>query len=79
MSQEKLQHAYSTTREECKTRTLQRAKVQHEMPQYIKTVEHEKSTTWKDYSTKMCNMEMVQSAKSATWKEYNMKTYKLSR
>ena len=41
----KLQHAKSATGEECKTKTLQRLKVQHEIVQYIKRVQHENSVT----------------------------------
>ena len=50
-----LHHAKSATGEECKMKTLQRVKVQHEIVQYIKRVQQEK-----DYYTKKCNMEMVQ-------------------
>ena len=40
-NRKKLQHAKSLTGEECKTKTLQSVKVQHEK-QYIKRVQHEK-------------------------------------
>ena len=60
MQQEKLQHLYCVTEEEYKMKTFQRVKVGHEIVQYIKRVQHEKSTAWKDYYTKKCNMEMVQ-------------------
>ena len=36
-------YAKSSTGEVCKTKTLQRVKVQHETVQYIKRVQHEKS------------------------------------
>ena len=39
----KLQNAKSAKEEECKTKTLQWVKVQHEIEQYIK-----KSATWKN-------------------------------
>ena len=38
----KLQNAKSAKEEECKTKTLQWIKVQHEIEQYIKKVQHEK-------------------------------------
>ena len=38
---EKLQHAKTATGEECKTKTLQRVKMQHEIYQFIKRVQHE--------------------------------------
>ena len=47
VQQEKLQHAKSATREECKTKTLQRVKEQHEIEQYIKRVQHEKKCNMK--------------------------------
>ena len=55
----KMQHAKSVTGEECKTKTLQRVKVQHEIEQYLKGVQHE-SASWKDYYIEKCRMEMVQ-------------------
>ena len=61
---------------------MQRIKVQHEIVQYIKRVQHGKSATWKNYYRKNWNMEMVlyekkcnmirvQHEKSATWKIIN--------
>ena len=40
----KVQYAKSATGEECKSKTLQRVKVQHEIVQYIKRVQHENNT-----------------------------------
>ena len=78
VQQEKLQHAKSATGEECKTKTWQLVKVQHEIEQYIKKeCNRKKSVAWKDYYTKKCNMEMVQYDKSENWKEFNMKKDKL--
>ena len=47
--------------------------MQHEIVQYIKRVQHEKSAKWKDYYTEKWNIEMVRYEKSATWIECNMK------
>ena len=60
-----MQHAKGATGEECKRKTLQRVKVQHEILQYIKRVQREKKGN-KDYCTKSCNIEMVQYEESAT-------------
>ena len=49
-------------------KTFQRVKLQYEIVQYIKRVQHKKNVTWKDYYTKKCNMEMVQYEKNAKWK-----------
>ena len=68
-----LQHAKSAKWEECKTKTLQRAKFQHEIWQYIKECNTNESATWKYFYTKKSNMEMVQYEKIAAWKERNMK------
>ena len=38
----KLQHEKSGTGKECKTKTLPRVKVQHEIVQYMEGVQHEK-------------------------------------
>ena len=37
----------NATGKECKTKTLQRVRVQHEMVQYIKRVQHEKKCNMK--------------------------------
>ena len=42
VQQEKVQNAKGAKGEECKTKTLQRVKVQHEIVQYINRVQHEK-------------------------------------
>ena len=74
-NRKKLQHAKSATGEECKTKTLQRVKVQHEIVQYIKCnmkrlmhkkVPHRNGAVWKK-----CNMKTVQHEESATWKNIN--------
>ena len=54
---EKLQHVKTATGEECKTK---RVKMQYEIDQFIKRVQHEKSATLKYYYTKKCNMEILQ-------------------
>ena len=71
-----MQRAKSATAKECKSKILQRVKVQHKLVQYIKRAQHKKSAICKDYDTKKCNMETVQyekvqHEKSATWKVIN--------
>ena len=64
-----MQHAKSATGAECKTKTLQRVKVKHEIEQYLKrvqhedTVQHEKITTQKSTTYNWCNMKKVQHEK----------------
>ena len=60
----KLQHAKSARGEKCKTKTLQRVKVQHEIVPSIKRMK--KSATCKDFYIKKCNMQMMEYEKSAT-------------
>ena len=55
LQQEKLQNVKSGTGEECKTKTLQHVKMQHEIVQYIKRVQHEKK-----FSIEMLQYEKVQ-------------------
>ena len=67
-NRKKLQHPKNATGGECKTNTLQRVKVQHEIEQLIKSVEHKKK----------CSMETllhkkVQHGNGAVWKKCNMK------
>ena len=59
-----MQHAKGEKREEYKTEKLQRVKVQHEIVQYTKGVQHEKIFTQK-------------SVNNAVWEKCNMKKYKL--
>ena len=54
-------------------KTLQRVKVQHEIVQYIKRVQHEKKCNMKRLLHKNCNVEMVQYEESAAQKECHMK------
>ena len=49
VQQEKVQNAKSAKGEECKTKTLQRVKVQHEIVQYINRVQHEKKSNMKRF------------------------------
>ena len=63
-----MQDAKSATGAECKTKTLQRVKVKHEIEQYIKRVQHEdkvheKITTQKSATCNWCNMKTVQHEK----------------
>ena len=72
VQQKKLQHVKSATEEECKTETLQRVKMRHEIVQYKKKsatrkkVQHERITTQKSATRKWCGMKKVQHEKSAT-------------
>ena len=77
-----LQHAQTATREEWKMKSLHGVKVQHQIVQYIKGVQHEKKCNMKILLYKHCNMQMVpyekksnmkraQYGKSATWKNIN--------
>ena len=70
------------TGEECKTKTLQQVKMQHEIVQYIKRVQHEKKCSMKRSQHKKvqhgnvavwkkCNIKRVEHEKSATWKNIN--------
>ena len=68
-----LQHAKSATGEECKTKRLQLVKVQHEIDQFIKRVQHEKKCNMKTLLHSKVQYSMVQYEKSATWKECNRK------
>ena len=52
----KVQYAKSATGEECKSKTLHRVKVKHEIVQYIKRVQHEKK----------CKIKIVQYEENAT-------------
>ena len=70
VQQKKLQHAKSATGIECKTKTLQPVKVQHEIEQCIKRVQHEKKCNMKRLLYKK-----VQHKKSATSKKCNIKNY----
>ena len=70
-----MQHAQSATGEESKTKTLQRVKVQHQIVQYIKRVQHENITTQKvEHANgaiwKKCNMKRVQYRKKCNMKKY---------
>ena len=67
----KLQHAKSATGAECKTKTLQRVKVKHEIEQYIK-----ECNTKIKYSMKRLLHKKVQHVIGATWKKCSMKKYK---
>ena len=68
-TQKKLQYAKSATEEESKTKTQERGKVQHEIEQYIKIVQHEKKlqhekiATQKMTKQKLCSMKKVQHEK----------------
>ena len=53
-------------------KSLHRVKVQHQIVQYIKGVQHEKKCNMKILLYKHCNMQMVPYEKSPTWKERNM-------
>ena len=57
MLQRKLQDAKSALREECKTKTLQRVKVLHEIVQYIKRVQQEKKYNMKRLLNKKVQQE----------------------
>ena len=70
-----MQHAKITTGEECKTKTLERVKVQHEIEQFIKRMQLEKKCNMKTLIYKKvqhgavwkwCSVEMVQCEKSET-------------
>ena len=68
----KVQYAKSATGEECKSKTLQRVKVQHEIYKYIKRLYIKKSATRKKIQNEncaiwgKCNIENVQRGNSAT-------------
>ena len=62
----------SATGEECKMKTLQRVKVQHEIVQYIKRVQHEKQCNMKRLPYKK-----VHHGNRAVRKKCNLKKCKL--
>ena len=66
-NRKKLQHPKNVTGGECKTNTLQRVKVQHEIEQLIKSVEHKKK-----YSMETLLHKKVQHGNGAVWKKCNM-------
>ena len=68
VQQEKVQNAKGAKGEECKTKTLQRVKVQHEIVQYINRVQHEK----KKQHEKILHKK-VQRGNRAVWKKCNIK------
>ena len=57
-----MQHAKSTTGEECKSKTFEPVKVQYEIVQYMKKVQHEKK-----YKMKAVQYE-ESDGKGITWK-----------
>ena len=61
-----MQHAKSATGAECKTKTLQRVKVKHEIEQYLKRVKHEDKIQDEKITT-----QKVQHEKSVAWKNIN--------
>ena len=69
----RLQHAKSARREECKAKTLQRVKVQHEMVQYIKRVLHEKKCNMKRRLHKKVQYEDYTKMKIVQYEKCNMK------
>ena len=67
-----LKHVKSATGEECKTKTMQSVKVQHEILQYIKSVQHEKKCIAKSLLHKKVPHGNGAVWKSATWKDCSM-------
>ena len=78
----KLQRVKSATGEECKTKTAWLFKVQHEIEQFIKRVQHEKKWNMKTLLHKKvqhgngavwkkCDMKRVQHEKHVTWRSMN--------
>ena len=65
-NRKKLQHAKSATGEEFKIKTLQRVKVQHQIEQNIKRVQHKNITIQKSAAWDWCSMKKVQHEKSAS-------------